>query len=1144
MEPALEVTGDRIFKANRSIKREREMTAPELNKEANAPRSRAFFPFLVLGIGIALSILLHFVIRDSVEGEAQLRFERQASDAQHVIEARIHSYADVMYGLRALFSASSVSRTEFHRYVAGLELAYRYPGFWGINYAEWVTHDAKVRFEARVRKDTGLDPRGYPKFSIIPPGDRPEYYVLTYLEPMAGNESVFGLDISTNPAAKNPRAIAEALASARDSGKLTSSGQLLRQKSFTGLSMRLPVYRPGMPVATVEQRRAAYLGSVGAGFRVKELMRGVLDDHALEVMRFKLYEAGPAENYAAARQPVGADHLLFDSNELFNKTAGTAVDASNEDSSFKTVLPIEVAGRIWEVHFRTPTKAIIDRTDLMLPWLTLAAGLVSSFLLFLALYSLASSRRRAVEIASVITKDLRESEASLAQAQHMARLGNWSFDLANGTMDWSAEMYRIFGFNPAFPPPPYEDFLRHIHAKDRASFNEALQEALRASQDCKIEHRIVLKDGITRWVQTIAQPAQNARQAVVRGTVMDITESKLAALRLQVEHRVAQLVASTEDPDQAMPQIIETICTGFGWECGSHWSLDKDGALLRCSTSWGEKAPAIWEFLALTKKMSAPNGVDLPGRAWANRELLFVKDVASEQGFSRTAAAQQAGLHGALALPIIAGGRVFGVIELFSAEPVQPDEALSQLLKSLSAQIGQCLQRRLAEDQLRFIATHDPLTELPNRAMFNERLRHALHQGVRYNRGLAVMFIDIDRFKVVNDSLGHGAGDRLLQTCAKRLTECLRESDIVARLGGDEFVVMIENFTGPRDAIAVAQKILQDLAKPFFVDGQEFLMSASIGISTFPDDGADVETLVKNADIAMYRAKDQGRNNYQFYSAQMNKHTFERLAMESSLRRAVERSEFLLHYQPKLDLRTGAIAGVEALIRWKHPDWGMVSPAQFIPLAEETGLIVQIGEWVLKTACEQSRQWRDQGIPGVRVAVNLSARQFAQKTLLQDVAKIIAQSGLTPESLELEITESMVMHNAEHARETLEKLKAMGVSLSIDDFGTGYSSLAYLKRFPIDCIKVDRSFIKDIPTDADDMAITKGVIALGHSLRLKVVAEGVETAEQRDFLQANDCDEFQGFLFSKPLPAEEVTALLKNHSRKPNLTVVEPRKRA
>jgi EAL domain-containing protein (putative c-di-GMP-specific phosphodiesterase class I) len=320
-------------------------------------------------------------------------------------------------------------------------------------------------------------------------------------------------------------------------------------------------------------------------------------------------------------------------------------------------------------------------------------------------------------------------------------------------------------------------------------------------------------------------------------------------------------------------------------------------------------------------------------------------------------------------------------------------------------------------------------------------------------------------------------------------------------------------------------------------------MSASIGISTYPDDATDAETLLKNADIAMYRAKDLGRNNYQFYSAQMNKHTFERLAMESSLRRALDRNEFVLHYQPKLDLRSGEIAGVEALVRWRHPDWGMVSPAQFIPLAEETGLIVQIGEWVLKTACEQSRTWRDQGIPAMRVAVNLSARQFGQKTLLADIAKTIAQTGLTPECLELEITESLVMHNPEHAADTLHKLKAMGINLSIDDFGTGYSSLAYLKRFPIDCVKVDRSFIKDIPNDSDDMAITKGIIALGHSLRLKVIAEGVETVEQREFLRANGCDELQGFLFSKPLPAEEVTALLKNHSPKSNISVIEQREK-
>jgi diguanylate cyclase (GGDEF)-like protein/PAS domain S-box-containing protein len=1120
------------------------MTLSVHDNETRVQRGKPLVPVLALGIGIVVSIALFFVIRDNIEREANLRFERQASDAQHVIEARIHSYADVMYGLRAMFSASTVSRTEFHRYVTGLNLARRYPGFWTFNYAEYVPHEAKARFVARIRKDTSLDPGGYPKFAIIPPGDRQEYYVLTYLEPMAGNESVFGLDISNNPSAKNPRSIADALASARDSGKLTSSGQLLRQKNFTGLSMRLPVYRSGMPLETVEERRAAYLGSVGAGFRVKELMRGVLDEHALEFMRFKLYEAGPAESYVAAKQAVSADRLLFDSKDLFNKTEGTVADTGGEEPSFKTVLPIEIAGRVWEVHFSTPTKTAIGGLDAAMPWLVLAGGFLSSLLLFAVFYSMASSRSRAVEMANVITKNLRESEASLAQAQRIAQLGNWSLDPASRTMTWSEETYRILGLQPSATSPHYGELVGRVHEKDRAALEQALQRAAQTGRECEIDHRISSRKGETRWVHTIVQPEQHDQKTLLHGTIRDITEGKLAAVRLQVEHGVTQLVAGATDPDEVMSGIIETVCAGLNWQCGAYWSLDKEGALLRCAASWGENASAIQEFLALTKKMSAPSGVDLPGLAWAKGEPLFVEDIGAEHSFSRTQAALQAGLHGALALPIVSGGKTFGVIELFSAQAIRSDEALIHLLHSASAQIGQSFQRKLAEDQLRYIATHDSLTELPNRSLFNEGLRHALHQGTRYNRGIAVMFIDIDRFKVVNDTLGHSAGDRLLQDCARRLTECLRESDTVARLGGDEFVVMVENFTAPKDAIAVAQKILTGLARPFFVDGQEFLMSASVGISTFPDDGKDAGTLLKNADIAMYRAKDQGRNNYQFYSAQMNKHTFERLAMESSLRRAVERSEFLLHYQPKLDLRTGAIVGVEALVRWQHPDWGMVSPAQFIPLAEETGLIVQIGEWVLKTACEQNKRWRDQGIPPMRVAVNLSVRQFTQKTLLSDVARTIAQSGLTPDCLELEITESLVMTNPEHATETLHKLKAMGITLSIDDFGTGYSSLAYLKRFPIDCVKIDRSFIKDIPAEADDMAITKGIIALGHSLRLKVIAEGVETKEQQDFLRSNGCDEMQGFLFSKPLPAEEVTALLKSHSQKPNLNVVEPRRKA
>jgi diguanylate cyclase (GGDEF)-like protein/PAS domain S-box-containing protein len=1126
------------------IFKERELRAAE--SEGKASRVKTVFPYLVLTVGVALSIALHLVTKDNIEGDAQLRFERQASDAQHVIAARIHSYADVMYGLSAMFSATPVSRKEFHRYVAGLDLERHYPAFWTFNYAIYVPHAARTGFERRVRKDTSLDSRGYADFKIHPPGNRPEYYVLTYVEPMAGNESVFGLDISVNPAASNPRAIAAALAAARDSGKLTSSGQLLHvkkgQESFTSLAMRLPVYRSGMRTETVEGRRVAYLGSVGAAFYVKELMRGVLDARALKSMRFVLYEAGPAQNYIAAAHVVSDERLLFDSRDLTG-TEGTVGTTPREEPSLRAVLPVEIAGRVWEIHFSTPIRTAIGSVDALLPWMVLAGGLLSSFLLFAVFRSIALSHGRAVEMARVITKDLRESEASLAKAQRIAQLGNWSLDPVSHAMTWSDETYRILGIESSTASPRHDEFVARVHEKDRAAVDQALQSAIQSGRECEVEHRIYSGNREIRWVETIVQPPQPDQGTLLHGTIRDITERKLASIRLQVEHGVSQLVAGATDPAEVMPGIMENICKGLGCECGTYWSQDKEATLLRCTASWGENNPSIWEFLALSKKISAPSGVDLPGRAWAKGAPIVVEDLTSEQGFSRLQSALSAGLRGALAVPIVSGGKAFGVIELFSAETIRADESLTELLHSVSTQIGQSAQRKLAEDQLRFIATHDSLTDLPNRTMFNEGLRHALQQGARYKRGAAVLFIDIDRFKVVNDSLGHSAGDRLLQDCSKRLSECLRESDTVARLGGDEFVVMVENFTAPRDAIAVAQKILANVAKPFFVDGTEFLMSASIGISTYPDDGTDAETLLKNADIAMYRAKDLGRNNYQFYSAQMNKHTFERLAMESSLRRALDRNEFVLHYQPKLDLRSGAIAGVEALVRWRHPDWGMVSPAQFIPLAEETGLIVQIGEWVLKTACEQSKAWRDQGIPAMRVAVNLSARQFGQKTLLVDIARTIAQTGLTPECLELEITESLVMHNPEHAADTLHKLKAMGISLSIDDFGTGYSSLAYLKRFPIDCVKVDRSFIKDIPNDSDDMAITKGIIALGHSLRLKVIAEGVETVEQREFLRANDCDELQGFLFSKPLPAEDVTALLKSHSPKLNINVMEQRER-
>jgi diguanylate cyclase (GGDEF)-like protein len=435
-------------------------------------------------------------------------------------------------------------------------------------------------------------------------------------------------------------------------------------------------------------------------------------------------------------------------------------------------------------------------------------------------------------------------------------------------------------------------------------------------------------------------------------------------------------------------------------------------------------------------------------------------------------------------------------------------------------------QRKRTEERVNHLALHDDLTALPNRLMLNQRLEQALSRHRRAGTQMAVLFMDLDRFKVINDSLGHEVGDELLRLVAERLRNHSRLGDTVARMGGDEFVMLIENQASLADISTCAQRLVEQMSAPYPLGKKDCHVTISVGISLFPGDGEDSQALLKAADVAMYRAKESGRNNFLYYSPHMNVHTVERLELESDLRRALERGEFLLHYQPKIDLSSGLITGVEALLRWKHPQRGLVPPMDFIGLAEETGLIGPIGEWALATACACNKTWQEQGLSKMTVAVNLSARQFADPLLLPKLTRIIAESGLDPSSLELEITESMVMSHGENAVKVLESLKSLGVQIAIDDFGTGYSSLAYLKRFPIDAIKIDRSFIRDIPADSDDKKITRAIIAMAHSMRLKVVAEGVETEDQLTFLRTQRCDAVQGYLLYRPLPEGEVAGVL------------------
>jgi diguanylate cyclase (GGDEF)-like protein len=446
-------------------------------------------------------------------------------------------------------------------------------------------------------------------------------------------------------------------------------------------------------------------------------------------------------------------------------------------------------------------------------------------------------------------------------------------------------------------------------------------------------------------------------------------------------------------------------------------------------------------------------------------------------------------------------------------------------LLGLEGFVADSTEIKTYRERLEHQATHDILTGLANRSLLNERMRQAMAHAQRQGTVMAVVFLDLDQFKFVNDTLGHTAGDELLKHAAERLRACVRDGDTVARLGGDEFVLLLAAQPHVPAVSHAVERVLSTMAQPYRMLGKEFTTTCSIGVSLFPRDGTDVETLLKHADAAMYRAKALGRNGFHFFTAEINAALSERLSLERDLRRAIQAREFHLHYQPKVALGSGALTGAEALVRWAHPELGLLSPARFIPLAEETGLILPLGEWILRQACLRARAWLDAGLDLKLISVNISARQFEQQDLVRRVADVLGATGLPPACLELELTESMMMAHAEEYIERLNALKTLGVQLSVDDFGTGYSSLSYLKRFPVDRLKIDRSFVRDIVTDPDDAAIAQAVIRLGQILGLAVTAEGVETDEQLDFLRRHGCDEAQGYYFSPPLPPDAFVEL-------------------
>ncbi len=627
-------------------------------------------------------------------------------------------------------------------------------------------------------------------------------------------------------------------------------------------------------------------------------------------------------------------------------------------------------------------------------------------------------------------------------------------------------------------------------------------------------------------------------QVAIRGAryvvcvVRDITERKCVERALAFEHAVTRCIAGLAlgESDSRINALIRTICESEGSEAGFYLSLDEGAEMLRGRECWC--APGLAGTEAMQELTCVPGG-GIGGVTWETGEPCWVADLRAERCGAAGERLIAAGLRSAFTFPVLAEGQVLGVIVIFGRGARAPDRHLIEAARSAGAQIGQFLERSQARQRLAYMAQFDEVTGLPNRSLFRDRIEQVLAQGRRHQTQFGLLFLDLDDFKRINDTLGHATGDELLRQVAGRLVACMRAGDTVARLGGDEFAFVLSDLDSPEGASAVAQQLLDALKAPFALAGREVYVSASIGITVQPPDGGDAETLLRNADTAMYRAKHGGRNGFRFFAAEMDIEAKRRLELEKDLRGAIERAEFELYYQPKCEVSGNRITGAEALLRWRRRDGTLVPPADFIPILEDTGLIAEVGDWVLCEACRQHTAWHLAGLGRVPIAVNVSQRQFVGGTLIERVSAALATGDCAARFLEIEITESMVMHDVEVTVQTLQGLRAAGVRIAVDDFGTGYSSFAYLRRLPIDVLKIDRSFIKDVNGNANDATITTAIIGMARNLGYRLVAEGVETPLQRQFLEANGCHEIQGYLLSRPLPAAEFARWLAAHEASP-----------
>ena len=1027
----------------------------------------------VAALGIALALWLAWQQAHTVAQVGTERFQQEARAFADALGQRIEGHTEVVNGLRGLFIANPrLTRAEFERAASDLDVGQRYAGVRNLSFTRWVPGAERAAYEARVRADTSINLRGYPDFAIHPPGDRAEYFVAEYLWPMVGNEMVLGLDISAQPTNL------AAMQYSRDSGRTVASApfDMLQEVNHRpGFVIRVPVfdYSTGAP----EPR---FVGAVASTIRVYDMVQALGSQGMLNGIALSMVDMGSTRRGATdtTQRPLLAQTMA-------------ALPGSGP-----FVRELLVHDRRWQLTFY-PARSFLSPTEARLPVLVGVGGVLASLLLASTVGLLVRQRTLALVRAEASDDARRESEERFRAMFNQASVGVALIDSSSGRFLRINQRYAdIVGYSVA-------DMLtmtsQEITYPQDLDLDLNLLARLKAGEipEYRIEKRYVHAQGQRVWVDLTASPMGTPGSMPLHhiAVVQDISSRKL----------MEETLRSSE---QRLRSVLQRLPVGV---CLLH----HDGRM-------SFRNEAFVQICGYTEQDVAT------AEAWW--PLVYPDPAYRQRAQARwTSALRQARRGGGTTPPaeydIHCKDGKRRTVELSGVVMDDDDYLLSMI---------DLTQRKAAEEEINNLAYYDPLTRLPNRRLLMDRLQQALAASARHQRSGALLLIDLDNFKTLNETLGHDSGDNLLLQVSHRLRGCVHEDDTVARQGGDEFVVVLEDLgDNPEEAAArseeAGQRILAALREPYTLDGAAHHSSLSMGVTIFSGMRETVDELLKRADLALYQAKDAGRDTLRFYDPQMQAAVSARAALELDMRIGLAQGQFELYYQPQVD--HGRITGAEALLRWRHPRDGFVSPAHFIPLAEETGLILPLGEWVLQAACARLAQWaRHPATAALSLAVNVSPRQFHQANFVAQVLAALAGSGAEGRRLKLEMTEGLLLQDVEDTIQKMGQLKGYGVGFSLDDFGTGYSSLAYLKRLPLDQLKIDQSFVRDVLTDPNDAAIARTVVALGTSLGLRVIAEGVETEAQREFLERHQCHAWQGYLFSPPVPVAEFEELVRRHN--------------